>query len=554
MFFPSCRAAEVTGTFLLDCSWLRLKTKKTLRVTLAKGNSRDRGEQMNKDRHSGLFFDGIDKHFGGTYALRDVSLAVGRGEIVALLGENGAGKSTLIKVLGGIHRPDSGEVLIDGQRYDHRPAGFGARQKVAFIHQDLGLIEWMTVAENIALARGFKRRNGLIQWREVEQFAAQALARVDCDFDPTTRVEDLSRTEKSLVAIARALAVDSEFLVLDEPTASLPADEVERLFAAIRPLREKGVGMIYVSHRLDEIFQIADRVAVLRDGAMVGIRRIEHTTPEELVLKIVGRKTRETAKAEGAPGAEILSLRGFSAGQVGPLDITLRQGEIVGLVGLRGAGHEAISRALFGVLGHRGLVRLNGETPDLSSPQKAMDAGIGLVAKDRTEESVAMSLTIRENTFLNPAAIGRRLLNLLSTAREADQAAEIGAGLGVSPNDPTLAIEALSGGNQQKVVIGRWLATSRTLLICEDPTAGVDVGAKAEIYALLNMALARGVGILVVSTDFEEIAMICHRAIVFSQGQVVDDLSGTRLSTENLIQSASAGNAGPAREADHAIA
>ncbi len=509
---------------------------------------------MGDHRQSGLFFDSIDKHFGGTYALRDVSLAVGRGEIVALLGENGAGKSTLIKVLGGIHRPDSGQVLIDGATYEHRPAGFGERQKVAFIHQDLGLIEWMTVAENIALALGFKRSRGLIQWRDVEQFAAEALARVDCDFDPTTRVEDLSRTEKSLVAIARALAVDSEFLVLDEPTASLPADEVERLFAAIRPLRDKGVGMIYVSHRLDEIFKIADRVAVLRDGEMVGVRSIEHTTPEELVLKIVGRKARATIKSDQPPGETVLTLKGFSAGSVGPLDVTLRKGEIVGLVGLRGAGHEALSRALFGVLPHTGEVHLNGKVPDLRSPQTAMTSGIGLVAKDRTEESVAMSLSIRENTFLNPEGIGRTILNLLSPSREAQQAAAIGRELGLSPNDPTLAIEALSGGNQQKVVIGRWLATNRKLLICEDPTAGVDVGAKAEIYALLNKALKKGVGILVVSTDFEEIALICNRAIVFSQGVIVEELTGTRLSTENLIQSASAGNAGQTIGHDHAIA
>ena len=176
---------------------------------------------------SGLFFDSIEKHFGGTYALKDVSLSVARGEIVALLGENGAGKSTLIKVLGGIHTADGGKVLIDGEPYQHKPAGFGERQKVAFIHQDLGLIEWMTVAENISLALGFSRQNGLIKWRNVERFAADALKKVDCEFDPTTRVEDLSRTEKSLVAIARALAVDSEFLVLDEPTASLPSDEVE---------------------------------------------------------------------------------------------------------------------------------------------------------------------------------------------------------------------------------------------------------------------------------------------------------------------------------------
>jgi len=462
--------------------------------------------------------------------------------IVALLGENGAGKSTLIKTLGGIHTPDSGRVLIDGEPYQHKPAGFGERQKVAFIHQDLGLIEWMTVAENISLALGFSRKNGLIKWGDVERVAAEALARVDCDFDPTARVEDLTRTEKSLVAIARALAVDSEFLVLDEPTASLPADEVERLFTAIRPLRAKGVGMIYVSHRLDEIFQIADRVAVLRDGAMVGVRSIDHTTPEELVQKIVGRKTRETVKATEEIGAPVLSLRNFDVPGMQRLAFDLQENEVLGLAGLRGAGHEAISRALFGLLPFEGDVMLDGTKPDLSNPQRALHAGVGLVAKDRTEESVAMSLSIRENTFLNPNGIGRRLLNVLSPKVEAEQASIIGAELGLSPNDPSLAIEALSGGNQQKVVIGRWLATKRKLLICEDPTAGVDVGAKSEIYALLNRALADGVAILIMSTDFEEIASICHRAIVFSQGAIVDELSGTRLTTENLIQSASAGN------------
>lgn len=497
---------------------------------------------MVKNLQNGLFFDGIDKHFGGTYALRDVSLAIGKGEIVALLGENGAGKSTLIKILGGIHQADKGQVLIDGVPYQHRPGGFGEPQKVAFIHQDLGMIEWMTVAENMALALGYARNSGLIRWKQVDAFAAEALKKVDCHFDPTTRVEDLTRTEKSLVAIARALAVDCEYLVLDEPTASLPVDEVERLFSALRPLRERGVGMIYVSHRLDEIFQIADRVAVLRDGSMVGMRDIDHTTPEELVQKIVGRKTRVVLKSESAPAEPILSLHNLTADGVGPATFDLCRNEIVGLVGLRGAGHESISRALFGLTDFDGHVTLSGSTPDLKNPQTALNSGIGLLARDRTEESVAMTLSIRENTFLNPATLGRKLTSFLTSAKEADDAAIIGAQVALSPNDPSLPIEALSGGNQQKVVIGRWLATDRKLLICEDPTAGVDVGAKAEIYALLNAALAKGVGILVVSTDFEEIAAICHRAIVFSQGKIVDELSGTSLTTEKLIQAASAGN------------
>lgn len=496
---------------------------------------------MPKSAQDGLFFDDIVKSFGGTLALRGVSLHVARGEIVALLGENGAGKSTLIKVLGGIHTPDSGHVSIDGVPYTHSPSRLDERQAVAFIHQDLGLVEWMTVAENMALSQGFAKKRGLIDWKNAEDNAARALKKVDCDFDPTTRVSDLSRTEKSLVAIARALSVECDFLVLDEPTASLPADEVERLFNALRPLKEAGVGMIYVSHRLDEVFKIADRVAVLRDGMMVGMRDIAHTNPPELVNLIVGRKTREIDRPEIDLGTPVIQTKALCSGIAGPLDMNISHGEIVGLVGLRGAGHEEIGRSFYGANPFTGEIFLDGEKPDLSSPRAAMKSGIGLVARDRVVESIAPSLTIRENAYLNPEATGRGLFSFMRTKTEDNKAYELGKGLGLSPNDPTLAIEALSGGNQQKVVVGRWLATERKLLIAEDPTAGVDVGAKAEIYALLFEALSTGMGVIVVSTDFEEVAAICHRAIVFSRGQVVEELSGISLSTETLIQAASAG-------------
>lgn len=490
----------------------------------------------------GLFFDRIVKSFGGTLALRGVSLKVGRGEIVALLGENGAGKSTLIKVLGGIHRPDQGGVSIDGTPYAHE-AGRAGGQKVAFIHQDLGLIEWMSVAENIALSLGYMRRGRMIDWTATEAAADRALALVDAEFPATARVSSLTRTQKSLVAIARALAAECDFLVLDEPTASLPADEVERLFAALRPLKAKGVGMIYVSHRLDEIFRIADRVAVLRDGQMVGMRPIAHTTPEELVSLIVGRKTREIARPPVQDGPAILTVEALATPAVGPVSFAIRRGELLGLAGLRGAGHEDIGRALFGVIPHAGRVMLEGKAPDLRSAQTAMRSGIGLVARDRVGESVAPGLAIRENAFLNPSATGRGMLSVMPPGREEAMAQAMGRRVGLSPNDPTLAIEALSGGNQQKVVVGRWLDSGRRLLITEDPTAGVDVGAKAEIYHLLYQALAGGMGVLVVSTDFEEIANICHRAIVFSRGLPVAELSGIELSTESLIQAASAGEA-----------
>ncbi len=488
----------------------------------------------------GLFFDRIVKSFGGTLALRSVSLHVGRGEIVALLGENGAGKSTLIKVLGGIHRADQGQVSIDGTAYAH-VAGKVGGQAVAFIHQDLGLIEWMTVAENIALALGYCKKGRRIDWPATEARADAALKLVEAEFPASTRISNLTRTQKSLVAIARALAADCDFLVLDEPTASLPADEVERLFNALRPLKARGVGMIYVSHRLDEIFKIADRVAVLRDGQMVGMRPIDHTTPEELVSLIVGRKAREINRPALHAGPEILRVEHLATPRVGPVSFRIAQGEVLGLAGLRGAGHEDIGRSLFGTMAPRGTITLDGQCPDLRSPQTAMQSGIGFVARDRVHESIAPGLTIRENAYINPSATGRGLMSFLRPVREDAMARTIGARVGLSPNDPTLTIEALSGGNQQKVVVGRWLGANRRLLITEDPTAGVDVGAKAEIYHLLFAALASGMGVLVVSTDFEEIANICHRAIVFSRGLPVAELTGVELSTESLIQAASAG-------------
>ncbi len=487
-----------------------------------------------------LRFESVEKRFGGTLALSAVSLDLRAGEILALLGENGAGKSTLIKTLAGIHEPDSGRILYRGAPYRHQPVRFGERQPVAFIHQDLGLIDWMTVAENMALALGYPRRGGRIDWRATELAARRALALIGGDLDPGARVQDLGRTEKSLVAIARALAVEADVLVLDEPTASLPADEVHRLFAALRPLAARGVAMIYVSHRLDEVFELAHRVAVLRDGVLVGTRRVVETTPEELVHLIVGHALEHfRVTPERAAATPLLEVVGLAAAGAGPVSFAVRTGEIVGLVGLRGAGQERVGRALFGCMPHHGSVRLAGDTPDLTDPSAAMRSGIGLIARERVAESTAPGLSVRENVFLNPSAFGRRLLHPRPPGAEARAARVVGQAVGLRPNAPELSIEALSGGNQQKVVVGRWLGITRRLLIAEDPTAGVDVGAKADIYRLLEAALTRGLGVVVVSTDFEEVARICHRALVFSRGVIVQEIAGEDLSVERLIHAAS---------------
>ena len=305
------------------------------------------------DRIPLIRFDKVVKRFGGVTALRGVSLDLHEGEILALLGENGAGKSTLIKTLGGIVEPTEGAIEYRGHPYRHRPPRFGESQPVAFIHQDLGLVEWMTIAENIALSTGYPRRWGFIDWEAAESATRAALAQVECPLDPTIRVRDLTRTEKSLVAIARALSVKADVLVLDEPSASLPADEVHRLFDALRPLKARGVGMIYVSHRLDEVFEIADRIAVLRDGALVGERRVADTSPEELVSLIVGKALDKFEASPRASSAKTrLAVRAMTVEGAGPVDFAVAQSEIVGLVGLRGAGQERIGRALFGVLPH----------------------------------------------------------------------------------------------------------------------------------------------------------------------------------------------------------
>jgi ribose transport system ATP-binding protein len=480
----------------------------------------------------------VFKRFGGTEALADVGMTLNAGEILALLGENGAGKSTLIKILAGVYTLDAGAVSFRDVDVTHALR----RLPIAFIHQDLGLIDWMTVAENICMTIGFPRRFGMIDQDASRRRAAVALASLGADIDADTRIQNLSRTEKSLVAIARALAAEPEILVLDEPTASLPADEVARLFSALRRLRARGVAMIYVSHRLDEVFEIADRMIVLRDGRVAGEREVAKTTPDETILLIVGREPSQVfRRPPDRHGSPRLALESVMVEAVGPVDCTIDSGEIVGFVGLRGAGQESVGRALFGVSPITGgRVVLDGRHVSVSSPRAAMAQGINLVCADRVGESIMPNLSVRENLFLNPVAAGLSPFSFLSPGRENRAARDRGVQVGLRPNDPTLPIEFLSGGNQQKVVVGRWLHLAAKLYIFEDPTAGVDVGAKAEIYRLFDVALQGGAAIVIVSTDFEEVAKVCHRALIFDRGRVVAELAANDLSVENLLAAASA--------------
>ncbi|MEQ1943453.1 sugar ABC transporter ATP-binding protein [Mesorhizobium sp. VNQ89] len=484
-----------------------------------------------------LTIRGLYKTFGATKAVQDVDLTLPRGEILALLGQNGAGKSTLVKILAGVIAADSGEVMLDGKPYDLRRD----RHAIAFVHQDLGLIEWMTVAENIAMAQGFTRRFGLIDWTRVEEQARQSLKDIAPAIDPRKRVSDLTRTEKSLVAIARAVGIGASVLVLDEPTASLPKDDVEVLFSVLRGLKKRGVSMIYVSHRLDEIFAISDCLLVLRDGRVADSRRTSESNPESLVSSIIGRALENAFVRPPSKESETVLVCTDVAGEtVGPVSFSVKRGEIVGLVGLRGAGHEVVSRILIGDEPQvSGTVTIHGKRLDHSSPDKAIAGGLGVIGADRLAESIAPGLSIRENMYLNPLAIGSSLLSWRSPAAEVAECRDAGRSVGLVPNAPEAPIESLSGGNQQKVVLSRWIRVAPEVLILEDPTAGVDVGAKNEIYRLLARQLEAGQAILLISTDFEEVAAICHRALVFRNGKIESEIDEGAMSVEAVTLASS---------------
>ena len=484
-----------------------------------------------------LSLRGMTKAFGGTLAVDNVSFDLSKGEILALLGQNGAGKSTIIKMLAGVYSPDAGEIFIESEKHNPR----NSKHTIAFIHQDLGLIEWMTVAENIAIAQGYPRRNGLIDWAEVDRIARQSLSMIAHNIDPDQRVSELTRAEKSLVAIARALGVKARVLVLDEPTASLPQDEVEVLFTVLRELKAQGVSMIYVSHRLDEVFAISDRLVVLRDGKLVDNRKTVDADPETLIASIIGRRPDSVFMRPPAPQTDILlQCKGLIVDDVGPIDFILHRGEILSLVGLRGGGHEQIGRALIGWLSpSEGVITLDGRDLNISTPTLAINQGLGFVAGDRVVESIASGLAVRENMFLNPSVAGRMLFHLRSPSDESRESRRLGADVDLQPNDPDTPIETLSGGNQQKVVISRWMRIGPDVLVLEDPTAGVDVGAKAEIYRLLAATLAKGCGVILISTDFEEVAAICHRALVFRNGVIAAEISAVDLSVEAVTRATS---------------
>jgi ribose transport system ATP-binding protein len=422
---------------------------------------------------------------------------------------------------------------------------------IAFIHQDLGLVDWMTVAENVAVQTGYPRnRLGLISWAKARDAALDALRTMGSEIDPEAAVSTLAAAERSLVAIGRALAIKSDILVLDEPTAALPESDVSRLLDALGRLRASGMGIIYVTHRLDEVFRIADRVTVLRDGRRVATVKVDETSPYDLVERIVGRSLSEAFVKPVPPSKRsVLRVDELVVGPVGPVSFTVAAGEVLGLVGLRGAGHHTIGRAIFGGLATtRGRLFLEDREIHPADPAEAMREQIGFVSSRRAEESIAANMSVRENVYMNPVATGKRVMQIVSRQGEVAAARGVLSRYSVKPQDPERPVATLSGGNQQKVVLARWMEAKVRLLILEEPTIGVDVGSKAEIYRLLQQSMMEGLAVILVSSDFEEVERLCHRALVFSRGRVAAEIARDALSVARLTADASGGEQADVRE------
>jgi len=485
-------------------------------------------------------FASVSKSFEATQALRDVSFDVQPGEVHALLGANGAGKPTLIKILSGLYSSDEGTILLDGER---------TRTGISFIHQDLGLVDTMTVAESVAMTRGFPLRGLLIDWPTVRRTARDSLVVLGASIPVDTAIGDLSRADRSIVAIARAVTGECRLLVLDEPTASLPDADVQRLFAVVRGLRARGVSVLYVTHRLDEVFTIADRLTVLRDGRVAASSDVADVTHEQLVRLIVGGEppARVATSSQGVR-QEVLRLSNIAlAADRRPVpELRVHYGEILGLVGLRGAGQELLGRGLAGVerMDFASL-ESNGVSFTHRQAQNYLKEHVGFASSRREQEGLAMTLTVRENLFLNPGAAGRRTMSWISRTSERTQAKKVGASVGLPPNRSEATVATFSGGNQQKVVLGRWLSTKVRVLVLEEPTMGIDVGARAEIYELIRQAVTRdGLSVVIVSSDYEELTLLCHRVLVLDRGAVARELTGGHITVDSITQFSSGGRAG----------
>jgi rhamnose transport system ATP-binding protein len=487
-----------------------------------------------------LALEGVSKSFGAVRALRDVSLQLYAGEAHALAGENGAGKSTLIKTLAGVHRPDSGGVLLDGAPVvfhgpaDARDAG------VAVIYQEPTLFPDLSVAENIFVGRQPRRSLGRVDHKAVGKATADLFTRLGVDLDPHQPARGLSIADQQLVEIAKALSFDARVLIMDEPTAALTGSEVARLFGVVRALRESGAAVLFISHRLEEVFALCQRVTTLRDGAWIASEPVDGLTEDDLVRRMVGRDLDELYPKQDARVGEVaLSVRRLTReGVFTDVSFDVRRGEIVGLAGLVGAGRSEVARAVFGVdRWDAGGVEIDGRPLKPGAPSLAMAAGLALVPEDRRAQGLVMDMSIERNINLTGFRSTARA-GLMDRGAERSRAVDWAVRLQVKYARLADVVGTLSGGNQQKVVLAKWLATGPRVLIVDEPTRGIDVGTKAEVHRLLSQLAADGLAVLMISSDLPEILGMADRVLVMHEGRLTAEIPREDATEETVMAAA----------------
>jgi ribose transport system ATP-binding protein len=491
---------------------------------------------------------GISKRFGGTQALDQVDFSLDRGEVVGLLGENGAGKSTLIKILAGVHRMDQGAIFIDGKPVTLQTPQDAQRLGIAVIYQELNLTPNQTVAENVFLhhpqrMNGILGKIGIIDHRRRERETASLLAQLGITgLDLRRKVGELSVAFQQLTEIAKALALEARLIVMDEPTSALPDEEVDHLFEIIRRLRERGLGVVFVSHRLNEVRAICDRIVVLRDGKNAGALPVNEASDDRIIAMMVGRSIDNLyPKRPATPGDLVLEVQGLTRrGVIEDISFHLRAGEVVGLAGLVGSGRTEVARAIFGADRiDKGTIRLNGTPVRLRSPQDARNLGIGYVPEDRKVQGLIPSMTVRDNITLAVLRQLARAGHVVDRSVLEGVARRYVHELHLRPPRTDLPVGSLSGGNQQKVVLAKWLAVDLKVLLLDEPTRGIDVGAKAEIHGLIDELAHRGMAILLISSELPEVLAMSDRILVMSEGRLVGELSREEATQERILALAS---------------
>jgi rhamnose transport system ATP-binding protein len=485
----------------------------------------------------------VAKSFAGVQALRDASLELRAGEVHALVGENGAGKSTFIKILTGAVQPDAGEIALNGQTVSDLTPRRSKALGIAAIYQQPALFPALTVAENLAIGVEERGRWGKVDWKARHRRALDLLARVGARIDPEKEAGELSMPEQQLVEIARALGADAKVLILDEPTASLPEEDAQNLFRVIRDLRAHGVGLIYISHRLEELPTIADRVTVLRDGCSIETREMTAVSRDQLIQLMVGRELAAVfPKRQVHIGQPVLELRGVGCTESGVRDVTLsvREGEIVGVAGLVGSGRTELARTIFGLTpADSGSIVLRGRATSIRDAGEAIALGIAYVPEDRRRHGVVLPMSIAANvTLASLDEVSRGTLAALDADKESRLAMDLSHRLGVKTPSIHSPVAALSGGNQQKVALSRWLVRRASVLILDEPTQGIDVGAKSEIHSLMIQLAEQGVAILMISSELPEILGMSDRIVVMHGGTVVDTMDRSEATQERVLSAA----------------